>query len=115
MFSDDASGARPGSTPEDDERWLVINGRRWRRTDPSLPPDVVEQLKSHLGRGRSGVRTAKPAGDDSAVAAARKRVGLAKRGLGERGPYWWDDSEAARLRRAQDAVSALEALDADEG
>ncbi|SKC67758.1 biopolymer transporter Tol [Okibacterium fritillariae] len=104
------SGA-PDSEATDDERWLVVNGRRWRRTDPSLPEDVVAALKSHLGRGRSGVRTAKKDADDDAVAAARKRVGLAKHGLGERGPYWWDDTPADRLARAREALAALDALD----
>jgi hypothetical protein len=98
-----------GST--DDERWLVVNGRRWRRTDPSLPDDVVAALKSHLGRGRSGVRTAKAAADDDAVTAARRRVGLAKHGLGERGPVWWDDAPAERLARARQALDDLDALD----
>lgn len=98
-------------TPADDERWLLIDGRRWRRTDPSLPEDVVAALTSHLGRGRSGVRSAKRAGDDDAVAAARRRVDLAKHGLGERGPYWWDEPEADRLARAREALTALEALD----
>lgn len=93
----------------DDERWLVINGRRWRRTDPSLPADLVAALTSHLGRGRSGVRRAK--GDPDATSAARRRVDLAKHGLGERGPYWWDEPEAARLARARDALRELEALD----
>lgn len=97
----------------EDERWLVVNGRRWRRTDPCLPDDVVEALTSHLGRGRSGVRTAKTAGDDDAVAAARRRVGLAKHGLGERGPRWWDEEEADRIGRARDALTELEALDAE--
>ena len=101
----------PGSEPADDERWLVINGRRWRRTDPSLPEDVVAALKSHLGRGRSGVRTAKKDADDDAVAAARRRVQLAKHGLGERGPYWWDDAPADRLDRAHKAIAELDALD----
>jgi hypothetical protein len=101
----------PSSSPEGDDRWLVINGRRWRRTDPSLPDDVVEALKSHLGRGRSGVRAAKRADDLGAIEAARMRVGLAKHGLGERGPYWWDDAEAERLRRAQEALQRLDALD----
>lgn len=96
----------------DDERWLVVNGRRWRRTDPTLPDDVVEDLKSHLGRGRSGVRTAKADGDDAAVAAARRRVDLAKHGLGERGPQWWDESETDRLRRAREALRSLADLDA---
>lgn len=95
----------------DDERWMVLDGRRWRRTDPALPADIVEALKSHLGRGRSGVRTAKRAGDADAVSAARRRVGLAKHGLGERGPYWWDEPELARLERARDALAQLDHLD----
>ncbi|MDO9395324.1 MAG: biopolymer transporter Tol, partial [Herbiconiux sp.] len=81
---DSASDARGGASPSssaDDERWLVVGGRRWRRTDPALPADLVEALTSQLGRGRSGVRTAKRAGDEAGVAAARRRVGLAKHGL----------------------------------
>jgi hypothetical protein len=94
-----------------DERWLTVNGRRWRRTDPCLPDDLVTALTSHLGRGRSGVKTAKKNGDDVLVAAARRRVGLAKHGLGERGPYWWDDPEADRIARARAALGELDALD----
>lgn len=96
---------------EDDERWLVIGGRRWRRTDPSLPADLVAALTSHLGRGRSGVRSAKRDDDDAAVAAARKRVGLAKHGLGERGPAWWDAPEEDRLDRARAALAELDGFD----
>lgn len=102
--------AEPASAG-DDERWLVVNGRRWPRTDPSLPAELVDRLKSHLGRGRSGVGAAKRRGDGAAVAAARERVGLAKRGLGERGPRWWDEPEAARLERAHEALAALDELD----
>jgi len=93
----------------DAERWLTINGRRWRRTDPSLPADVVAALTSHLGRGRSGVRRAQ--GDPAATSAARRRVDLAKHGLGERGPYWWDEPEDERLRRARQALQELEELE----
>ncbi|WP_367948638.1 biopolymer transporter Tol [Rathayibacter sp. VKM Ac-2857] len=111
MSEDETPGDGPTSEgPTADGRWLVVNGRRWRRTDPSLPEDVVEALKSHLGRGRSGVRTAKKAGDDAAVAAARRRTGLAKHGLGERGPKWWDEPEPARLDRARAALRELDAL-----
>lgn len=95
----------------DAERWLVVGGRRWRRTDPSLPADVVEALKSHLGRGRSGVRVAKSHADEPAVAAARQRVGLAKLGLGERGPRWWERPEPDRLAQARQALRDLDALD----
>ncbi|MFW6775591.1 hypothetical protein ACOACO_15010 [Nocardioides sp. CPCC 205120] len=102
--------ADPGRYTED-ERWLVVDGRRWRRTDPCLPDDVVEALRSHLGRGRSGTRVAKKAGDDAAVAAARHRTGLAKHGLGERGPRWWEEPEADRVARARAALAELDALD----
>ena len=96
----------------DSERWLTVDGRRWRRTDPSLPDDLVSSLTSHLGRGRSGVRAAQHSDDPDAVAAARNRVNVAKHGLGERGPYWWEMPEQERLERARDALRRLEALDA---
>lgn len=94
----------------DAERWLVIDGRRWRRTDPALPKDLADRLRSHLGRARSAVRTTKRAGDAEATADARRRVGLAKTGLGERGPRWWDEDVAARIQRASEAVEALDRL-----
>ena len=95
---------------EESDRYLVVDGRRWRRSDPSLPPEVEEQLLHHLGRGRSGVRTAKRTGDEAAVAAARRLVQLAKVGLGERGEPWWEQSEAARERRWTEALAELEEL-----
>lgn len=100
-----------GDGPVEDDHFFVVKGRRWRRTDPCLPDDVVEALTSHLGRGRSGVRVAKKDGDDEAVAAARRRVGLAKHGLGERGPRWWEDHPDARRARAREALEQLDALD----
>ena len=93
---------------QDDERWLVINGRRWRRTDPELPEDVVEALKSHLGRARSMVGVAGRSGDEEAKAAARTRVGIAKHGLGERGPRWWDSELPDRVARAREALAQLD-------
>jgi hypothetical protein len=95
-------------TAAGDERWLVIDGRRWRRTDPALPLDVVEALRSHLGRARSAVGAAGRRGDDDAVAAARRRVGIAKHGLGERGPAWWDEPVPERVERARQALAQLE-------
>lgn len=95
----------------DDERWLLIGGRRWRRTDPSLPTEVVTALKSHLGRGRSGVAAARRRADDAAVSAARRRVDLAKHGLGERGEKWWDRDETERLAAAHRILAELDELD----
>lgn len=92
----------------DDERWLVIDGRRWRRTDPALPHDLVERLKSHLGQARSLVGVAGRAGDEPARAAARRRVGIAKHGLGERGPKWWESEVDDRIARARSALDQLD-------
>jgi hypothetical protein len=92
----------------DDGRWIVVDGRRWRTADPALPDDVRERLLHHLGVGRSGVRTAKSAGDDAAVAAARARVQLAKTGLGERGTAWWEQSDAEREERWETALRELD-------
>ncbi|NQX26098.1 biopolymer transporter Tol [Microbacteriaceae bacterium VKM Ac-2854] len=87
----------------------MINGRRWRRTDPALPDGLVATLQSYLGRGRSAVRLAT---DEDAVAEARRRVDLAKHALGERGPRWWERAEADRLAQARSILAELE--DGDE-
>lgn len=108
---EDPSARTPAAAPaSDEERWIVIDGRRWRRTDPALPDDAAARLRSHLGRARSAVRTTKRDGDVDATAAARRRVGLAKAGLGERGPRWWDDAVPARVRRAEEALAELDRL-----
>jgi hypothetical protein len=94
---------------EDEERWLVVDGRRWRRQDPALPADVAARLLSHLGRGRSGVRAARSRGQDPAP--SRRRVDLAKRGLGERGVPWWEQSPKERRLRWSAALEELDRLD----
>ncbi|TPX01370.1 biopolymer transporter Tol [Schumannella luteola] len=85
----------------------MIDGRRWRRTDPELADEVAAALRSHLGRARAAVRTAKKGGDEEALREARSRVGLAKTGLGERGPRWWEEPIAERRRRAAEALQSL--------
>jgi hypothetical protein len=40
---------------------------------------------------RRDVGIARRSGDRDAERAARERVDQAKRGLGERGPVWWED------------------------
>ena len=92
-----------------DGRWIVVRGRRWRATDPELPDDVRAELQHHLGRARAVVRTSRAAGDEPAVRAARRRVDLAKRGLGERGEPWWEQSDSAREQRWTDALAELDA------
>ena len=92
----------------DDGRYVVVDGRRWRTTDPDLPDDVRKRLLHHLGVARSAVRAAGRTGDDDAVAAARARVQLAKTGLGERGPAWWEQDPGERQARWTAALRALD-------
>ncbi|WP_433502427.1 hypothetical protein ACQP04_21895 [Pseudonocardia halophobica] len=90
-----------------DGRWIVVDGRRWRATDPELPEEVRAELQHHLGKARAAVRTARAADDPQAVLAARRRVDLAKHGLGERGEPWWEQDAATRERRWTEALEAL--------
>ncbi len=103
MTRSDRSVERTG-----DGRWLVVDGRRWRAADPALPDDVRTRLLHHLGAARAAVRTAGRAQDDGAVTAARARVQLAKTGLGERGPAWWDQDDDERRARWESALAALD-------
>lgn len=93
----------------DDERYLIVNGRRWRRQDPALPDDVAAELRSALGRARNEVGRLRRAGEDPAP--ARRRVDAAKHGLGERGTPWWDQSPAERRTRWESALARLSALE----
>lgn len=99
---------QPGAS--DDERFFLHSGRRWRRTDPSLPEDVVARLMSHLGRGRSGVRNSARGDDGGALPRARRTVRLAKEGLGERGTPWWEQSAAERTARWSAALQELDGM-----
>jgi hypothetical protein len=93
----------------DDGRWLVVDGRRWRASDPELPDDARERLLHHLGAARSAVGAAVRAGDADTERSARARVQVAKTGLGERGQAWWDQDPAERTLRWQQALARLDA------
>src|SRR3954464_507794 len=73
-----------------DGHHVVIDGRRWRATNPDLPEAERKRLVSELMRARSAVGRALKAGDSAAGRAARAGVHAAKVALGERGPKWWD-------------------------
>lgn len=77
-----------------DGHYIVIDGRRWRATDPGLPEARRRALVSELMSARSAVGHAKRKGDATAERAARDRVHAAKVALGERGPKWWEASGA---------------------
>ena len=80
--------AEPERTP--DGHYVVIDGRRWRATDPSIPEERRQELVNELMSARRAVGAAKKAGDEDAERAARKRVNAAKVALGERGEPWWE-------------------------
>jgi uncharacterized protein len=74
----------------DDGRYTVVDGRRWRATDPDLPEERRKELVRELMSARSAVGWAKRREDPRAEKAARERVHAAKLALGERGPKWWE-------------------------
>jgi hypothetical protein len=84
----------PELTP--DGRYLVINGRRWRATDPAIPQERRDELTKVLMAWRREVRRTRGTGDES---AARAGVNAAKVALGERGTPWWEESADARRDR----------------
>ncbi|MHA7292542.1 2-polyprenylphenol hydroxylase [Arthrobacter sp. HLT1-21] len=96
-------------TPDDD-RFFLHEGRKWRRADPTLPDDVAKQLLSQLGRARSAVNKHRKAKQEPKVKEARRRVQIAKEGLGERGTPWWEQSPAERQTRWEKAITALDEL-----
>lgn len=85
-------------TMSGDERYIEIDGRRWRRADPAIPEALKSELVSELTSARRAVKAAKHDDDGAALGAARARVQDAKVALGERGPPWWEAPDEAALR-----------------
>jgi uncharacterized protein len=82
-----------------DGHWIVVDGRRWRATDPAIPEADAARLRRWLMAARRDVGSATRAGDDDAERRARARVHAAKTALGERGPQWWEQSDDDRRSR----------------
>ena len=87
----------PLETP--DGRYIVVRGRLWRRSDPSLSDDRRAELVHDLMEARRAKKSALAADDPAAVEQARARVDAAKTALGERGPVWWSDGAPDETRR----------------
>ncbi|AGS33747.1 hypothetical protein B841_01320 [Corynebacterium maris DSM 45190] len=83
----------------DDGRYIVVNGRKWRATDPAIPEPLRKQLVSALMTGRRLVKTK---GD-----AARVMVHDAKVALGERGDPWWEPTDDGRRERLAATMRTL--------
>ncbi|WP_411103108.1 hypothetical protein [Streptomyces sp. cmx-4-9] len=97
---------QPELTP--DGHHIVVKGRRWRATDPSIPAEPARQLRGHLMAARRAIAAARRAEDPQAEGAARARVQTAKVALGERGTPWWEQSPAERRARWQSGLTALD-------
>jgi hypothetical protein len=82
-----------------DGRYVVVDGRRWRATDPAIPEDAAAVLRRWLMAARRDVGTATRAGDAARESSARSRVQAAKTALGERGPAWWEQTDDERRAR----------------
>ncbi|WP_411073952.1 hypothetical protein [Streptomyces sp. cmx-4-7] len=91
-----------------DGRYIVVGGRRWRATDPDIPPEEAARLRSLLMAARRAVGAARREDDTRAERAARARVHTAKVALGERGEPWWEQSPAERRARWSRGLEALE-------
>lgn len=77
-------GTAPDRTA--DGHHIIVNGRRWRATDPSIPETLRQELVDELMAARRAVKAAEP--------DARRRVQDAKTALGERGAPWWEEPSA---------------------
>lgn len=91
---DDASVDRT-----EDGRYIVVEGRRWRATDPSIPENLRAELVKALMTGRREVRSL---GD-----VARVMVHDAKVALGERGDPWWEPTEQGTEERLAATMRTL--------
>jgi hypothetical protein len=88
------AGAREPAR-SDDGRWIVVEGRRWRATDPALAEPFRKELVDELMTARRAVGHAKRSADADAERRARDRVHAAKVALGERGAPWWESPSAS--------------------
>ncbi len=88
----------------DDGHYIVVDGRRWRATDPAIPEDRRAELVANLMAWRREVRRTKGTAEER---AARAGVQAAKVALGERGqPPWWEQTDEQRRARWQAELSA---------
>ena len=79
-----------------DGRYIVVDGRLWRASNPGLDPSLRQELVDALMTARRAVRDAS---DFRTIQDARHTIDETKRMLGERGPVWWTDGSPDYNRR----------------
>lgn len=72
-----------------DGRYILVRGRLWRATNPSLSPERRAVLVRALMTARRLL--AQPCVSQATEQRARRAVQAIKQWLGERGPVWWTD------------------------
>lgn len=82
----------------DDGRHIIVDGRRWRATDPMIPDDRNAELRSILMAWRRDVKRTRGAPE------SRAGVQAAKVALGERGTPWWEQTDDERRVRWETEV-----------
>lgn len=88
----------PARTP--DGHHVIVNGRKWRASDPAIPDPLRQELVDELMAARRAVKAQET--------DARRRVQDAKVALGERGPSWWEPlSEQEQAVRIEATMRAL--------
>ena len=87
----------PPVTP--DGRYIVVEGRLWRSSNPGLSEESRQGHVDALMEARRAVKAALDDDDPKALQSARSRVQAAKAALGERGAVWWDDGAPDLNRR----------------
>lgn len=93
--------SRREAVPTEDGHHVVIDGRRWRATDPAIPAERRDELQRILMAWRREVRRTKGTAEE---AASRAGVQAAKVALGERGTPWWEQTLAQRRDRWEQDV-----------
>lgn len=74
----------------EDGRYFIVDGRRWRTTDPRLDEETRQKLVNDLMQARRDIAQSHRTKDTALEADARQRVHRAKVALGERGTPWWE-------------------------
>jgi hypothetical protein len=77
-----------------DGHHVVIDGRKWRATNPNLPEEERQKWVHELMSARREVGRALKSKNVIAEKAARERVQTAKVALGERGTKWWENENS---------------------
>ncbi len=89
-----------------DGRYIIVDGRRWRATDPNIPERLRTEIVAELMDARRSVKASR--GELDLLTAARARVQNAKVALGERGEAWWEEpSTGGRSARIRAAILSL--------